>query len=153
MLRAHRIVNSDIPMRTGRIAGSLALVVALSAVACDSPTGPGVALVLSAAPDFVAVVTKNSYQSGLSPAGRSYSQYDLWVALPPSDTADAGVVIGDSTPVFFENRFGLARGSAASIRAGDLVSVWHDSHVVYGSVQAPPGSPGYIGTQILVRRP
>jgi hypothetical protein len=119
-------------------------------MACDGPTGPGVTLVLSAAPDFVAVVTKNSYQSGLNPAGWSFSQYDLWVALPPSDTADAGVVISDSTPVFFKNRFGLARGSAASIRTGQTVSVWHDTHVVYGSVQAPPGSPCYVGTQVLV---
>ncbi len=133
---------------TGR---RLTMLLVLSAAACESATGPAVALVKTTPPDFVGVVTRNMLEAGCTPAGGCGDQYAVWVAIPPSDTGDAGVVVGDSTPIFVSNRFGLARAaSGGSIVVGDSIHVWHDWTVAYGAVQAPFGAPCYMGTQIVV---
>jgi hypothetical protein len=63
-------------------------------------------------------------------------------------------VDGRTAPVFLRSSGGtIAAYSACLIRAGDSVDVWHDGGVAYGSVEAPPDSPAYSGTQLLVVRP
>ena len=121
------------------------------AAACQSATDSDPGLVLTGAPDMVAVVAQTTHESGFTPAGY-VSQYDIWVAVPPSAAADAGVVIGKSTPVFLSTDGILTRVTAASIIVGDSIQVWHDASVGYGAVQAPPGSPCYTGTQVVILR-
>ena len=148
MRRLHRSIT----------AVSAQLLIVLGVAACGDPAGPvanatGAAdtLVIKTAPDFVGVVTRNMHEEGWTPAGFWMDQYAVWVAIPPSDTGDAGVVVGRLTPVFVSNRFGLARAaSGGSIVVGDSIHVWHDQTVGYGAVEAPTGAPCYEGTQIVV---
>lgn len=134
-------------------ATSALVLVAMGLGACENPTSPAVTLVQTPPPDFVGVVTRNMHEDGWAPAGFYLDQYAVWVAIPPSDTGNAGVVVGKSTPVFVSNRFALARAeNGASIVVGDSIHVWHDRPVAYGAVQAPFGAPCYFGTQIVVFR-
>ena len=129
----------------------LSLLLTAGAAACQSATAPDTSLPLPGAPDLVAFVSRTAHESGPTPAGY-VSQYAVWVAVPPSTAADAGVVVGASTPVFLSRHGVLARTTGASISIGDSIQVWHDASVAYGAVQAPPGAPCYTGTQVLILR-
>jgi hypothetical protein len=108
--------------------------------------------VLTTAPNFSGLVSKSALESGNGPAGY-YSQYDVWVIVPPASDANAGVVVPMSAPVFVRRDAGLETASAGEIRVGDRIQVWHDAvPVAYGAVQGPPGAPTYIGTQIVLVR-
>ena len=128
-----------------------AALAALGAMACRDTTAPTTILTESGSADFEAVVIKITHESFFSPAGY-VSQYDVWVAIAPSNHADAGLVLGASTPVFISNDGVLVRATGESIRFGDSVQVWRDSSVGYGAEQAPPDSPCYHATQVLILR-
>jgi hypothetical protein len=92
------------------------------------------------------------YESATGPAG-PYSQYDIWVIVPPGTSANAGVVLSTSAPVFLLTDGTLFTALGSEIRVGDQIQVWRDpTFVVYGSAQGPPGSPTYTGTQIVIVR-
>ena len=105
------------------------------------------------APKFAAVVSKVIFQSGPTPAGYSISQYDLWVIGPPSTTANAGVLVGEATPVFIRTSNGaLTPAGGCAIAMGDALDVWHDGTLVVGSAQAPPGDTAFFATQVVIHR-
>jgi len=140
-------------MRISMAAATASVFVTLGLFACESATAPAATLVQTTSPDFVGVVTRNMHEEGWAPAGFWLDQYAIWVAIPPSDTGNSGVVVGSNVPVFVRNRFGLIRApSGASIALGDSIQVWHNQVVVHGAVQAPFGAPCYDGTQVVVFR-
>ncbi len=144
-------------MRTTTCSAWLPFLFTLSALACTSATGPTTTtLALSTPPNFVAVVTSNTPERGNGPAGY-YSQHNVSVAfLPPfasNATGSAGVVVGDLRPVFIRAKDStLVRSTAGAIRVGDVIQVWHDQVVAYGTAEAPPGAPAYSGQQIVILR-
>jgi hypothetical protein len=123
--------------------------VALSA--CSSALGPSATLVLSTPPDFSARVSKIEYESANGPAG-PYSQYNVWVIIPPAANANAGVVIPAKMPVFARHNGQVFSSTANNIKVDDLIEVWHSISVAYGAVQGPPGAPTYESTQIVIDR-
>jgi hypothetical protein len=127
----------------------LALVVLF---ACSSDSlGPKTDLVLNAPPDFSARVYQVEFEGGNGPDG-PYSQYDVWVVIPPATTANAGVVVPIRGPVFVRTRDGIFSSDGSHIRTGDKVDVWHDAGAAYGAVQGPPGAPTYTSTQVVIDR-
>jgi hypothetical protein len=134
--------------------GSLAVLAALAFASpgCRSATSPEATLAITTAPDFSGSVAKVELESGNGPAG-PYAQYDLWVIVPPASTANAGVVLPMSAPVFLRRDVGFVTSSASDIRVGDQIDVWRKPvSVAYGVVQGPPGAPTYSGTQIVIVR-
>jgi hypothetical protein len=131
---------------------SLFLALALATAACRDSAGPATTLAIPAPPDFAAVVTSSTHYEFFAPSGHWISQYDVWVAIPPSDSANAGVVVAAARPVFSSTNGVLERVSPADITLGDSIQVWHDSTLAYGSTQAPPGAPAYHGLQIVIVR-
>jgi hypothetical protein len=134
---------------------SLPVLFALSASACGSATGPTTTtLVLLTPPNFVAVVTSNTLERGNGPAGY-YSQHNVWVTIPSAIATEgnAGVVVGELTPVFIRAKDStLVRSTAGAIRVSDVIQVWHDQAVAFGTAEAPPGAPAYSGQQIVILR-
>jgi hypothetical protein len=122
--------------------------------ACPDTTGLPATLVITTEPDFSGMVSKSEFEGGISPEG-PMSQYDVWITVPPSSTANAGVVVGRSVPVFLRSdASGLATACGKAIRAGDRIDVWRVPVLVaYGTVEGPPGAPVYEGTQIVINRP
>lgn len=139
-----------------RLNFSHALIAALvlTASACRGTTSPSNAtLVLQTDPDLLGNVMKVEYESGIGPGFGPYAQWDIWLLIPPASSANAGVVLPVAAPVFLRRNGGLATASASQIRVGDRLKVWRDPvHVGYGAVQAPPGAPDYVGTQIVIVR-
>lgn len=128
--------------------------VLVAGAACRSTTAPGGAatLALSTVPDFSGTVAQARAESAVGPGG-AYSQYDVWVTVPPATAASAGVVVPLATPVFVRSDGNtLTAARPADIRVGDAVQVWHDRTAAYGAVQGPPEAPTYTGTQIVVVR-
>ncbi len=109
---------------------------------CAAPTGPAA---------FTGLVSQVTLQEGYAPGGY-ISQYDVWLAIPPSSLANAAVVVGRSAPVTIYISGRTIVASASAIRVGDQIEIWHDAPVVYGSVQAPPGAPAYFPTRVVVLR-
>lgn len=137
-------------MRTSCLARPiLTLAVPLLLAGCLDATSATVTLPIQTAPDFTARVVIATHEQMVSPEG-PVSQYDLFVAIPPSDTANAGVVIPESMPVFEAVSGQYVSTTAATIRVGQTIQVWHDFRVAYGAVQAPPGAPVYVPTQVVV---
>jgi hypothetical protein len=147
-------------MRERRVQFVVPLTVAIVIAGCNSALSPtagsdlGSPLPLSRSPDLTAVVTKDTVEAGYSPgwAGGWRSQYDLWLAVAPSPAANAGAVLGAATPVFVSSGGVLSSATAASIRIGDVIQLWHDAGSVYGAAQAPPGAPAYASTQVVILR-
>jgi hypothetical protein len=117
--------------------------------ACSSAVGPPASLLLSTSPDFSARVSQIEFEGGNGPAG-PYSQYDAWVVVAPSVSANAGVVIPTKVPVFARHNGQIFSSNAKNIKVGDMIEVWHDFTVGYGAVQGPPGAPTYGSTQIVI---
>lgn len=136
-------------MRTNRLWALTALLLPLAA--CDAPAGPETRLTVAGAPGFEGVVASVHYESGNTPVG-PMSQYNVWLTLPPTAGPNAGVVVTRGTPVFLQQDGVLLRTTASQILPGDSIQVWHDASVAYGAVEAPPGSPCYVGTQIVIVR-
>ena len=123
-----------------------------AATACSGATDAPATLVLTTDPDFSGSVSVVYYESATGPAG-PYSQYDIWVTIPPATSANAGVVLPTSVPVFLQKEGSLWTASGSELRVGDQIQVWRDpTFVAYGSAQGPPGSPTYTGTQIVIVR-
>jgi hypothetical protein len=123
-----------------------------AATGCSGSTDAPATLVLTTEPDFSAGVDRVLYESATGPAG-PYSQYDIWVIVPPGTSANAGVVLSTSAPVFLLTDGTLFTALGSEIRVGDQIQVWRDpTFVAYGSAQGPPGSPTYTGTQIVIVR-
>lgn len=120
-------------------------------ISCDNSLGPAARISRTTEADFAGTVAKNEFESANGPAG-PYAQNNIWVVIPPSRSANAGVVVGKSTPVFLRAGGELTKSTASGIRVGDVIEVWHDPGAGYGAVQAPPNSPVYMGTQIVVNR-
>ena len=139
-------------MRTTICSASLPLLFTLGALACTSATGPTTTtLALSTPPNFLAVVTSNTPESGNGPAGY-YSQHNVWVVIAP-EVGNAGVVVGELCPVFIRAKDNtLVRSTAGAIRVGDAIQVWHDQVVAFGTAEAPPGAPAFSGQQIVILR-
>jgi hypothetical protein len=147
MVAGDRLMWED-TMRSTAIAASLPLI---CCIACGSPTDI-TTLVLSTPPDFSGLVTQVTLEEGNSPGG-FVSQFDVWVSISPSSVANAGVVVGKSTPVFIRVQSGsLTSVMPDAIRAEDSVEIWHDKTVAYGAAQAPPGAPTYLATQVVILR-
>ncbi len=107
---------------------------------------------LAGPPTFVAVVTRVIHEQGNSPAG-PLDQYDLWMAIVPSDTANVGVVVGSGVPVFLQVGTGPRYPTVvANVQVGDQVSAWVSANGAYGSPQAPPGAPVRLGQQLVIQR-
>ena len=139
-------------MRRQRYRDSLIFALALGTAGCHDGTAPLTTLAIPTAPDFVAVVTRSTLHEFFAPAGFWVSQYEVWVAIAPSQAANAGVVVGASQPVFVSTGGVLAQVTPAEITPGDTIQVWREASVGYGSVQAPPGAPSYFATQIVIIR-
>ena len=139
-------------MRPHRGRHSLFLALALAAAACRDSAGPATTLAIPGPPDFAAVVTRNTHHEFFAPSGQWVSQYEVWVAIPPADSANAGVVVAAARPVFSSANGVLERVSPADMTLGDSIKVWHDSTVAYGSTQAPAGAPAFRGLQIVIVR-
>lgn len=118
-------------------------------VACSSTLGPPATLVLTTSPDLTATVAKVEFESANGPAG-AYSQHNVWVVIPPSTAANAGLVVGRATPVFVRTRRGIFLSNPSRLEVGDKVEVWHDIQVAYGAVQGPPGAPTYRNLKQIV---
>jgi len=133
---------------------ALIAVSVLTVAACSGATNPSTAtLVLQTDPDLSGNVIKVEYESGNGPGFGPYSQWDIWVLIPPASSANAGVVLPVAAPVFLRRNGGLATATASQIRVGDRLQVWRDPvHVSFGAVQGPPGVPTYEGTQIVIVR-
>ena len=132
--------------------GSLVAAAVIAASACgDGSTGPGESLVIKTAPQFAATVDKSTLESGNGPNG-PYSQYDLWVIVLPGIAANAGVVVPASVPVFLRHDGRLDASAASVIHKNDKIEVWREPQVVTGAVQAPPGAPLYVATQVVIGR-
>lgn len=142
-------------MHTRRILShALIAVSVLTAAACGGATSPSTAtLVLQTDPDLSGNVMKVEYESGNGPGFGPYSQWDIWVLIPPASSANAGVVLPVAAPVFLRRNGGLTSATASQIRVGDRLQIWRDPVFVgYGAVQGPPGAPTYQGTQIVIVR-
>jgi hypothetical protein len=138
-------------MRLRICLSALLAATAIAASACGkaAPTGAEIAM---PGVTFTATVAKAEPESANGPAG-AYSQYDVWVVIPPGSKANAGVVVPASAPVFVRHAGVLAASSASAIRVGDAVEVSRDPiQVGYGAVQAPPGAPVFLATQVIVDR-
>ena len=144
-------------MRSSFVHRAALTALAIAVAACSHATGPAdtrqeATLVLTTTPDFSATVTKAWYESANGPAG-PYAQYDVWVAIAPATSANAGVVVPVKAPVFLRSGGRLLTASGEDIRAGDRIQVWRDPVFVgYGAVQGPPGAPTYEGRQIVIVR-
>jgi broad specificity phosphatase PhoE len=110
---------------------------------------PHATLALSTPPDFTGTVAKIEFESANGPAG-PYSQHNVWLVIPPSATANAGLVVAKTTPVFVRTRDGILSSDASGIRVGDRVEVWRNIQVAYGAVQGPPGAPTYENLKQIV---
>lgn len=130
---------------------SLLLFLLPAAAACRSTTAPAATLALTTSPDFSGTVARVQSESGVGPGG-AYSQYDVWVTVPPATSASAGVVVPRSVPVFVRAGGTVTAARASDIRVGDAVAVWDDGTAAYGAVQGPPGAPTYTATQVVISR-
>ncbi len=144
-------------LRAGwRIVATLALV-AVPACAGSGPTSPCQPVpvdmaCLAGPPSFIATVTRITHEQGMSPAG-PLDQYALWLAIPPSQAANAGVVVAARVPVFLQ--VGTRMQSPSSIRdvrVGDRLGAWVSPNTGYGAVEGPPGAPVYFGQKLLIQR-
>lgn len=127
----------------------ISCVYVVSLAACSSMLGPPATLVVSTPPDFTAIVTRAYVESGNGPEG-FYSQRDVWLAIPPSTVANAGLIVGKSTPTFVRTGGAVFSSSASAIKAGDRIEVWHDYQVGYGAAESPPGAPLYLNIKQVV---
>lgn len=127
-----------------------------SSVGCERATGPAdpatpASLVLTRASDFQGRVTHVTRQCGSWPFGYG-CQDNVWFARPPDTAADAGVVVGDSTPVFVGAQGSFYASTGSAITAGDMIQIWTDGSTTWGATQCPPGAPCYMATQIVIAR-
>lgn len=107
---------------------------------------------LAGPPTFAATVTQITHEQGTSPAG-PLDQYDLWLAIPPSATANVGVVVSKTVPVFLRRGTGpLMPSTITAVQVGDHVAAWVSAGADYGSVEAPPGAPAHFGQQLEIQR-
>jgi hypothetical protein len=121
--------------------------------ATDSPLGPPAALVLTRAFDYQGHVTQVTKECGCTPGfGGCGCQYAVWFAKPPATAPDAGVVVGDSTPVFVGGQGLFSRSSGSAVATGDMIQIWTEGGTAYGAVQSPPGTPCYFAAQIVIVR-
>jgi hypothetical protein len=140
-------------MRSGSSRLSLSSVLLLALAGCGDQTRPqGDPAVLPDPPNLTALVFQSTRRSGATPVG-FITQYELWIGPPGSTTPEAGLVIGEKTPVFERMNETLIPTTAAAIAVGDLLDVWREPSAAYGSVQAPPGAPAYYALQVIVARP
>jgi len=126
------------------------VVLVLGLAACAQPAGPRLTLPIQTAPDLGARVVSSRYQQWVSPVG-VIAQYELWVAIAPSDTANAGVLVTAGHPVFVRSGTVLTTEAASQVAAGDSILVWKEVPVPMGS-SPPPGAPGYAAEQLVVVR-
>ena len=132
---------------------SLGFALLLALAGCGDQTRPeGDPQILPDPPNLMARVFQSTRRSGPTPAGY-ISQYELWIGAPGSTAPEAGLVIGEKTPVFQRIDEELVLTTAATIAVGDLLAVWREPGAAYGSVQAPPGRPAYYASQVVVTRP
>lgn len=127
----------------------LACVCVVSLAACSSMLGPPATLALATPPDFSATVVRVEVESGIGPEG-AFSQHDVWLVIPPGTVANAGLILGKSTPVFTQIRGGIFSSSVSAIQAGDRGEVWHAFRVGYGAAEGPPGAPTYLNVEQVV---
>jgi len=123
--------------------------VAFMTVGCTETISP-VILPVQTPPDLSAHVLSIHYEQYVSPVGL-ISQYELWVAIAPSDTANAGVLVNAAQPVYVRRNGALAVKTAADIVAGDSILVWTVFPVPIGPAP-PPGAPSYDAQQLVVVR-
>ena len=121
------------------------------AAGCSDSSSPTGDPPLTTPPDLVATVDRVSHEGGNGPNGR-YSQYVLYVTVPPGTKSNAGLVLDRTTAVFFPSSAAAVSGSAADVRAGDQLEVWVEDGAIYGSVEAPPLAPAYFVKQVEVER-
>lgn len=136
---------------SSRLSLSVALLLALAG--CGEQTRPqDDSGVLPGPPNLTALVFQSTRRSGATPIGY-ITQYEVWIGAPGSTIPEAGLVIGEKTPVFQRIDEELIPTTPAAIAVGDLLEVWREPGAAYGSVQAPPGAPAYYALQVVVTRP
>ena len=108
--------------------------------------------ILTRPSDLTAVVYRTARRSGATPVG-PITQYELLVGAPESSAPDAGLVLGEATPVFRRDGDDLIPVTPGAIAAGQLIEVWHNGSVIYGATVAPPGAPAYYALQVAIREP
>ena len=139
-------------MRPRTAIHSLLAASVIAAAACsDGPTGPEATLTLTAPSNFVGTVTKVEHEAAYGPAG-FYDQYDVWLIVPPGSSPNAGVVVPVRIPIFSRQGQTVYTATGGDIHVGDQLEVWRDQTVGYGAVQAPPGAPVYVATQVVIVR-
>ena len=108
---------------------------------------------ITRAPDFEATVVNVAGETIVSPSG-AISQTVVWVAIPPATSANAAVIVPESTPVFVQRGTGGATVAAApdAIATAGHIKVWHDQTTSFGAAEAPPGAPAYSAIQLVVVR-
>jgi len=144
--------RGEIPMRPRAALLSLLAALAILATACsDGPTGAETTLTITAPSNFVGTVTKVEHEAAYGPAG-PYDQYDVWLIVPPGSSPNAGVVVPVRIPIFSRQGETVYTASGSDIHVGDQLEVWRDQTVGYGAVQAPPGAPVYVATQVVIVR-
>lgn len=123
----------------------------LAAAGCLDATATTVTLPIQTAPDFTARVVSTTVEQGFTPEGW-ISQYVVFVAVPPSDSANAGVILSVTVPVFALTNGTLRRDAAFDIAVGDSIEVWRSSSYSLDAAESPPNSPAYFATQIVIVR-
>ena len=118
-----------------------------------SDTGPVVSVLSQTGPmDFAASASGIRHETGMSPEG-PMDQYDVTMAIAPSTSPNAGIVVGTRVPVYVREIDGTYRQSSASaILPGVQIEVWDDGSVAYGAAESPPDTPCYTATQIVIAR-
>jgi len=140
---------------TASIRVTAVLSVVLGATACSTPTGP---LVLRRAPDLIGTVSSTTRRDYVVPVPNgAFDGYGIFLAVGPSTTANRGLLVSDSTPVFIDHVGAVSRATPADITAHDSVRVWHNAVVVpYDPGQvgciSPPQGECYVATQVVVVR-
>ena len=123
------------------------------AAKCTRVTGPtpSAPLVLTRVPELQGCVTDVTKECGCTPAGCG-CQWNVWFATPPDTAADAGVIVGDSTPVFVGMQGSFGRSSPSAIAVGEKIDIWTTGGTAWGATQCPTGAPCYFGNQIVIVR-
>ena len=130
-------------------------------VGCKRATDPAdpapAPLVLTRVSDYQGHVTRVITWCGgfTTPVGwppNDGCEYNVWYATPPNTAADAGVIVGDSVPVFIGAPGSYYASTPSAIGVGDMIQIWTDGATVWGAVNCPPGTPCYGANQIVIVR-
>jgi len=131
----------------------VSIVCILASFACARGVDPVATPPITTTPDFEATVMQVARETVIGSAGQ-HSQVGVWVLIPPGTSANAVVIVSDATPVFLQrgSNGAVVSAKADALVTGDHVKVWHDANTSFGAAEAPPGSPEYSASQLIIVR-